>query len=92
MAKGRKTGGRAKGTPNEVTRELREMVSTFLTDNWDMIQKDFEQLEPKDRLMFYERLLSYGLPKLQRTEVKTDEKLIRKIPAWLLETPEGSTV
>lgn len=26
MAKGKKTGGRAKGTPNVVTRELREMI------------------------------------------------------------------
>lgn len=30
MAKGRKTGGRKAGTPNKVTRELREMIENAL--------------------------------------------------------------
>ena len=29
-------------------------------------------MDPKDRLMFYEKLLQYGLPRLQSTELKTD--------------------
>lgn len=65
MAKGKKTGGRQKGTPNEVTKELRAKVSAFLSDNWSLIESDFKQLQPKERLMFYEKLMSYGLPKLQ---------------------------
>jgi hypothetical protein len=32
MAKGRKTGGRAKGTPNKVTGDLRSMVEGALSD------------------------------------------------------------
>lgn len=87
-----KTGGRTKGTPNELTREMRERVSIFLSDNWGIIQKDFEQLEPKDRLMFYERLMSYALPKPQTVEVVSEPVKIRVIPKWLQECPEGSTL
>jgi len=76
MATGVKTGGRVKGTPNRITAELRQRVSNFLSDNWEQFQKDFNSLQPKDRIVFYERLLQYGLPKLQSTELTSDiEKL-----------------
>ena len=67
-----KTGGRQKGTPNKVTSDLRQRINTFLSDNWESLQKDFEQLEPKDRLNFYEKLLQFGLPKLQSTQLTSD--------------------
>ncbi len=70
MAKGIKTGGRKKNTPNKMTSELRERINDFLSNNWNSLQSDFDSLEPKDKLMFYERLLQYGLPKLQSTELK----------------------
>ena len=86
MAKGKKTGGRTKGTPNEITKELRERVSTFLSNNWSLMESDFQQLEPKDRLMFYEKIMSYGLPKLQSVGVVTNESENKKIfPTWLNE-------
>ena len=78
MAQGRKTGGRQKGTPNEITKELRERVTTFLSDNWSLIESDFEKLTPKDRLIFYERLLSYGLPKLGSFDLTTDGQTLKK--------------
>lgn len=72
--------GRKKGIPNKVTSLLREQVSNFLAYNWDKIQKDYEKLEPKDRLMFYERLLKYSIPPLQNLNsqieiINTLEKL-----------------
>jgi len=69
MAKGHKTGGRGKGTPNKITADLRERIHDFLLENWQFIQDDFKKLDPKDRLLFYEKLLQYGLPKLQSTEL-----------------------
>ena len=69
MAKGHKTGGREKGTPNKITADLRERIHDFLSENWQFIQDDFKKLDPKDRLFFYEKLLQYGLPKLQSTEL-----------------------
>ena len=69
-------GGRPKGTPNKVTIALRSRINDFLTDNWENLQNDFDKLEPKERLQFYEKLLQYGLPRLQNTQLTTDfEKL-----------------
>lgn len=66
---GNKYGGRGLGTPNKITAELRKRINVFLSDNWDNMQKDFNQLEPKDRFIFYEKLLQYGLPRLQSTNL-----------------------
>ena len=70
-----KSGGRTKGTPNKVTGELRELITDFLQNNWERVQSDFDNLEPKDRLVFYERLLTYSTPKLQ----SVDNTLINKM-------------
>ena len=72
MAKGNKTGGRKPGTPNKITTDLRKRINDFLSDNWEMLQEDFKQLEPKDRVNFYEKILQYGLPRLQSTELTSD--------------------
>lgn len=65
MAKGKKTGGREQGTPNLLTFELRERISDFLNDNWEQIEKDFQTLEPEKRVMLFEKLLQFSLPRLQ---------------------------
>lgn len=76
MAKGEKTGGRERGTPNKLTADLRLRINDFLNDNWSSLQTDFNSLESKDKLNFYEKLLQYGLPKLQSTELTSNlEKL-----------------
>ena len=61
--------GRPVGSQNKVTVELRKRINDFLNDNWDNLQDDFEQLEPKERANFYEKLLQYGLPKMQHTQL-----------------------
>jgi len=65
MAVGMKTGGRRKGTPNKSTVEMRDFVSKFVSANLTTLQTDFDQLEPKERLQFLEKLLGYTLPKFQ---------------------------
>jgi hypothetical protein len=73
---GRKFGGREKGTPNKITSDLRQRINDFLTDNWSSLQTDFDSLDSKEKLFFYEKLLQYGLPKLQSTELTSNlEKL-----------------
>lgn len=57
--------GRAKGIGNKKTEALREAIQTILDNNIDRVQEDLEQLEPKDRLMFLDKLLAYALPKMQ---------------------------
>ncbi len=63
--------GRPKGSINKTTFELRLLIADFLSNNFDKISKDFELLQPKDRLKYYCELLSFGLPKLQTTVLES---------------------
>lgn len=86
MARGFKTGGRQAGTPNKVTKEIRELITQFISDKWQGIQIDFDTLEPKDRIMFYERLLQYVIPKLKAEPFETiEEKQPSKLPSWMID-------
>jgi hypothetical protein len=67
--------GRPKGIPNKKNAELREKISKLIEDNWQSVQSDIERLEPRDRLNFLEKLLSYSLPKLQSVQVENDQSL-----------------
>ncbi|WP_221175704.1 hypothetical protein [Rufibacter immobilis] len=60
--------GRKPGVPNKVTTGMRERVNAFLDENFDIVQEDFKKLEPKDKLLFYTKLLSFGLPTLKAVE------------------------
>lgn len=55
-------GGRPKGAKNKVTIEVKEFLNNFLQDNLETIQDDFDKLESKDRLLFFEKLLKYVVP------------------------------
>ena len=63
--------GRPKGSRNKSGEGLRNLISDFLENRFESIVKDFEQLEPKDRLKVYTDLLQYGLPKLQSVSTAT---------------------
>ena len=64
-----KTGGRAKGTPNKTTSEIKAILSGFVSRNIDTMQQDFDSIEdPFLRLQMMEKLLKYILP----TNVKND--------------------
>lgn len=68
--------GRPKGSPNKATRDLRQWINGFIESQTDQIQRDWQQLEPKDRITLFEKLLKYSLPTLQATNLTTDlEKL-----------------
>jgi hypothetical protein len=68
----KKTGGRSKGTPNKVTTDLRTWVTELLDANRQQIAKDIKQLEPQQRVIIFEKLLSYSVPKMQSVETKID--------------------
>lgn len=78
-------GGRKKGTPNKVTSNLREWINALIDSNREQIESDLKELEPKDRLMVLERLLSYVLPKMQNVDTSlnfdglTDEQLNKAV-------------
>lgn len=68
--------GRPKGTQNKVNADLRQKIKEIIKDNWQQVDEDIKALNPKDRLMFIEKLLKYTLPTLQATSLNVDfEKL-----------------
>ncbi len=69
MAKGYKTGGREAGTLNKTTQDLRSRINDFLNNHWDNIEDEFMKLDSKDKLMFYEKLISYSLPKMRTLDI-----------------------
>jgi hypothetical protein len=66
--------GRPVGSKNKATAEIRELLTTFIAENWENVQQDFNALDPKERLAFYEKILQYTLPKLQSQTIETVSK------------------
>jgi hypothetical protein len=86
--------GRTKGSPNRVTKQLRESIASFLDNNFQRLENDFELLPPRDRIKFYCDLLQYGLPKLQSVQLESDfeyltdmqiDKIINELKSNLIE-------
>ena len=47
---GNKYGGRQKGTPNRITKELRTLLKDILYQELEQVQERLELLEPKERI------------------------------------------
>lgn len=81
-AGGKKTGGKKKGSKHIITMQLRERIDNFLNDNWQQVQEDFDKLQPKERLLLYERLLNYILPKMQAMAIANKTGMDINLPEW----------
>lgn len=62
-----KTGGREKGTPNKITKTIRECIFDVVSENIDTLKEDLKSLEPKERLQVISGLLPYVVSKRQDT-------------------------
>jgi hypothetical protein len=69
MAKGEKTGGRTKGTPNRTTAEIREIFQQLINENLDTINDDLKELKPEQRLKFIIEFSKFVIPTLKATEL-----------------------
>ena len=75
MAKGLKTGGREKGTPNRTTREAREMLLSILEDYQEnQLYEDLEAVKSEARLKFMADLMKHLIPKPKAQEEKEQTK------------------
>lgn len=64
--------GRPKGTPNKSSKELREAINNLVSNNIDTLQSDIDNLEPKDRLAFIEKLFKYVIPPSKEEPIQVD--------------------
>ena len=70
---GKKFGGREKGTPNKLTRELRTVLKDILYDEIERLPHRLDELEAKDRLELLVKLMPYVFPKVQSVSPSADE-------------------
>jgi hypothetical protein len=78
-------GLKKKGDTHKATRELKEIIDKFVTDKWLEIEKEWQQLEPKDKTTLLERLTQYRVPKKTNVSIQDEYKELEKI---LHRTPE----
>ena len=67
-----KTGGRIAGTPNKVTIEMKTWLSGLIDKNRRQMEKDLKRLQPRDRLLIFEKLMQYTVPKMQAVTTQID--------------------
>ncbi len=72
---GNKYGGRQKGTPNRLTKELRTLLKDILYQELEQVQERLELLEPKERIELLIKLMPYVLPKTTSVSHKVNEPL-----------------
>ena len=66
--------GRPKGTPNKITQDVRQWISTVIEDNRQQMEQDLKAIEPKDRLIILERLMQYIVPRQQAVSAEVGIK------------------
>ncbi|WP_242120954.1 hypothetical protein [Aestuariivivens sediminicola] len=74
MAKGKKTGGRTKGTPNKITKEIREYFQNLIVSNIDILEQDLRSLEPLQRLKMIIELSKFVVPTLKATDLSLKDE------------------
>jgi len=72
---GNKYGGRQKGTPNKLTKELRSVLKDILYQELEQIQEHLDTLNSKERVELLIKLMPYALPKVTSISHTTNEPL-----------------
>lgn len=79
--------GRPIGSKNIATQEIRDNYSLFITKNMGKIQKDFDSLEPIQRINTLISISKFVLPALQSIEIKEESSGITPIYVEMI-TPQ----
>lgn len=82
-------GGRAKGTPNKSTSDLKQWLSEVLNENRNQFERDLKSLLPEERIKVLSGLFNYVIPKQQSLSI---EEQIRSetesLSRWLESAPD----
>lgn len=79
-------GGRAKGTPNKVTSDLKTWVASILDGGREKFLESLDGLEPSEYVRVFTGLLNYVLPKQQAVSVEAQVEAEYKMLERLIET------
>lgn len=58
-----------KGVPNRTTQQVRKAFQLLVENNLPKMQKDLDELEPKDRIKFMLDMAKFILPQLQSISI-----------------------
>ena len=72
---GKKYGGREKGTPNRMTKELRSVLKDVLLEEIEALKIRLDTLKPKERVELLIKLMPYALRKVTNISYPTNEPL-----------------
>lgn len=72
---GVKYGGRQKGTPNRMTKELRSVLKDVLYQELEQIQSHLDTLKPRERVELLIKLMPFVIPKVTSISHTTNEPL-----------------
>lgn len=72
---GKKFGGREKGTPNRLTKELQIILKDLLYREMKQLSDRLDNLESLDRLNIILKFMPYVFPKVQEVQSTKDEPL-----------------
>lgn len=61
--KGKKTGGRKKGSVNLITQTTKQWVTSLIDKNRKQIEADLLAMKPAERVAAIEKLMAYVVPK-----------------------------
>lgn len=61
--KGKKTGGRKKGSQNKITQTTKQWVTSLIDKNRKQIEADLLAMKPAERVAAIEKLMAYVVPK-----------------------------
>ena len=73
MANGYKTGGRRRGSANHITRLTRELLTDFMTENYDGFKDAMAQLPAIDFVRAYISIIKYVVPTLQSVSMEQNK-------------------
>lgn len=83
--KGKKTGGRQKGTPNKITKITREITEEIALGMYEQVMKDINKLSAKDRVQVFLKLVEFNVPKPQSLDISLAKEQERTIEDELLD-------
>ena len=77
---GKKYGGREKGTPNKLTKELRVILKDVIFNELSSLGQRMDSLEEKERIELMIKLIPYALPKIESVSHTANEPLDWDLP------------
>jgi len=97
MAKGIKTGGRSKGTPNRLTGTVKEMIHEAISSEIANLPTILQNLDPKEKADCLIKLLPYVLPKAKEELVdstgwtKSKDRFVESIMEKMRKLPSDKS-